>query len=221
MKRSIILATLTLIFTLVTSAQNVPWQITEKLHPIIYPFKIDPKTANAKFNDEGKHSLLTEEYGYVIIPPSAYRQKEDHNGSMGLLVAHLPGDRYCVCELRCARCLYEYKKHNKLTPMKSITPGQVLGFFECKHCGVQLGCFVFTGGTNLDHTGYEGVGIINQESYIVETIKDDYGFIKELRITNPTFMLEHLDREKKSEPTYRHEPTWEECFPHAVKNVFQ
>ena len=74
MKRSIILAVLTLIFTLVTSAQNVPWQITEKLHPIIYPFTIDPKTANTKFNDEGTHYPLTEEYGYVIIPPSAYRQ---------------------------------------------------------------------------------------------------------------------------------------------------
>ncbi len=58
------------------SAMGQSIERQEELHPVIYPFTIDVKTANQKFNDVGTHAPLTEEYGFVIIPPSAYQQKE-------------------------------------------------------------------------------------------------------------------------------------------------
>lgn len=198
MNKKIILSAVTIMATLIAEAQAIPWEIEEELHPVIYPFTVNPKTANEKYNDVGTHMPLTEEYGFVIIPPSAYRQKEDHGGSLGIIVTHLPGDRYSACEVRCARCLYEYKQHNKMTPMKSISPGRVLGFFECKHCGAQLGSFVYTGSTCLDHYEYQSIHVLGNESYYVEEIMDDYGYLKELRITNSMNMIEHLEREPKS-----------------------
>lgn len=194
MSKKIILTAVTIMTTLVAEAQAVPCEIQEELHPVIYPFAIDPKTANAKYNDVGTHMPLTEEYGFVIIPPSAYRQKEGHDGSLGIIVSHQPGDTYSACEVRCVRCLYEYKQRNKMTPMKSISPGKVLGFFECKHCGAQLGSFVFMGTTGLDHYEYQDIHILANEGYVVERIMDDYGYIKELRITNSINMIEHLER---------------------------
>lgn len=198
MRRKFILVAVAIIAALTADAQAIPWEIEEELHPIIYPFTIDPKTANAKYNDVGTHMPLTEEYGFVIIPPSAYRQKEDHSGSLGILVAHQLGDTYSACELRCARCLYEYKQRNKMTPMESMSPGKVLGFFECKHCGAQLGSFVFQGTSGLDHYEYQDIHVLANECYVVEKIRDDYGYIKELRITNPINMIEHLERTPKS-----------------------
>ncbi len=166
----------------------------EELHPVIYPFTLDIKTANQKFNDVGTHAPLTEEYGFVIIPPSAYRQKDDQGGSLGMIVAHHPGDTYAACELRCARCLYYEDLIKKMTPMKSSRPGKVLCFFECKHCEAQIGSFVFTGNTCLDHCEYHGLRVINQEGYSVEPIENKYGEIVSLRITNPTPILLRLDR---------------------------
>lgn len=189
----IISTALALLSSIIILAQNIPSEIREKLHPVIYPFTIDPKTASEKYNDVARHTPLSEEYGFVIIPPSAYRQKADHGGSLGILVAHLPGDRYVACELRCARCLYEYRQHNEMTPMKSISPGKVLGFFECKKCGVQLDGVVYTGNTCLSHHEYQETTILTQEGYVVEIIRDEYGYIKELRIANPGTMSKYLD----------------------------
>lgn len=188
----IILSIFAFLYVTMLNAQ-VPVEVMEELHPVIYPFTINIKTANAQFNDVDKHDPLTEEYGFVIIPSSAYKQKEGQDGSLGILVAHLPGDRYTACELRCARCLYEYKQHNLMTPMKSISPGKVLGFFECKHCGVQLDGAVYTGNTCLSHHEFQGTQILNQEGYVVEPIKNEYGYIKELRITNSVPMIRYIE----------------------------
>ena len=197
MNKNLIFTTIAIITAMTATAQAVPIDIQEALHPVIYPFTIDPKTANAKYNDLGTHMPLTEEYGFVIIPPSAYRQKEDHNGSLGIIVSHQPGDTYSACEVRCARCLYEYKQHNKMTPMESHVPNHVLGFFECKHCGAQLGSFVFMGTTSLDHYEYQDIHVLANEDYFVEQIKDEYGYLKELRITNNTYMIERLEHEEE------------------------
>lgn len=194
MNRNIILTAMALTMAQAAQAQDVPWQVSERLHPIIYPFTISPKTANKQFNDVGGHMPLTEEYGYVIIQPSAYRQKEGHDGSLGIIVGHIPGDMYIACEVRCAYCLYADQKCNKMTPMKSTSPGKVLSMFECRKCGAQLASAMFTGNTGLDYK-YEGTHIINQECYVVEPIYNDFGFLKELRITNPTFMIEHMENE--------------------------
>ena len=99
MNKNLIFTTVAIITAMSATAQAVPIDIQEALHPVIYPFTIDPKTANAKYNDVGTHMPLTEEYGFVIIPPSAYRQKEDHNGSLGIIVSHQPGDTYSACEV--------------------------------------------------------------------------------------------------------------------------
>lgn len=193
MTKNIIFTAVIFMTAISASAQAIPWQIEEALHPIIYPFTIDPKTVNAKYNDVGTHAPLSEEYGFVIIPPSEYRQKEGHDGSLGIIVSHQPGDTYSACEIRCARCLYEYKQNNKMTPIKPSFPGHVCGFFECKHCGAQLGSFVLQGTTGLDHYEYQDIHVLGNENYVVEQIMDDYGYIKELRITNSINMIEHLD----------------------------
>lgn len=183
---------LALLYVTALNAQ-VPVEKMEELQPIIYPFTFDIKTANEKFNDKTGHYPLTEEYGFVIIPSTAYRQKEDQGGSLGILVAHLPGDRYIACELRCARCLYEYQKKNKLTHQTSSISRYGTGIFECKHCGVQLDGAVYTGNTCLSHHEYQGTQILNQEGYVVEPVKNEYGYIKELRITNPEPMIRYIE----------------------------
>lgn len=215
-----ILTTLTtLLISCSSHAQSV--EFLEMRHPIIYPFTIDPKTANHKYNDEGTHTPITEEYGFVIIPPSTYRQMETRGGSLGIIVAHHPGDRYGACELRCARCLYEYRQCNKMTPMKSMQAGRVLGFFECKHCKAQIGSFVYTGNLCLDHYEYKGTYIITQECYVVEEIKDDSGKIISLRITNPVPLIESLKKAEQSKKSYGIEPSYEIWFPHATRSEFE
>lgn len=195
--------------------------MADKLHPVIYPFTINPKTVNKDFNDLGTHTPLTEDYGYVLIPASAYRQKEDRGGSLGIIVAHTPGDHYSACELRCARCLYEFKKQSKMKPIKSISPGKVLGFLECPSCGAQMGSFVFTGSPTLDAYDNRGRGIISQETYCINYIRDEHDEIIELRICNSPGLLQVLENESKSKPRRKVELTREDYFPHAKKSEFE
>lgn len=178
-------------------------QTVEESHPIIVPFEVPLRRINQQLKDIG-HRPVYEVNGYVIIPPTMYKQTR--GGSCGIMIAFTDYEHFVAADLRCPNC---YRNYGKTITMKlGIHGGKYTP--TCPECSAQVMAFVFSGSRTLNAYDFGMDDPEHLDGYMVEVKKNDKGETI-LRISNPTFLTPVVNP-NRNKPQYQYEPTLEDYF---------